>query len=151
MEMHKVYERTENGTTTYVSIREAMAEVDEAMMGRLSRERSVRKMSSGRTQHHIEYADDREVRLTLVDAPAEETKETDGKGRRIVNAKGKRYIVGTIIPARPKVEGDQTWVPEAYVSYWSERNGETFGATRCACASRRPGTVGRAIWDAVSR
>jgi hypothetical protein len=150
-DMSKVYERTENGVTTHVSIREAMAEVNDAMMGRLSRERRVRKMSSGRTQHHIEYADGREVRMTLVDAPAEETKETDSKGRRIVIAKGKRYVVSTIVPARPKTPGAKSWTPEAYVSYWSERNGETFGATRFASASRKPGTVGRAIWDAVNR
>jgi hypothetical protein len=145
----KVYERTENGTTTHVSIREAMAEVNDAMMGRLSRERRVRKMSSGRTQHHIEYADGRVVRMTLVDAPA--PVETDSKGRRIVTVKGKRYIVSHITPARPKTPGAKTWTPEAYVRYWSERNGETFGATRSACGSNKPGTVGRAIWDAVNR
>jgi hypothetical protein len=143
----KVYERIENGVTTHVSVREAMAEVNDAMLGRLSRERSVRKMSSGRTQHYIEYRDGREVRMTLVDAPA--TVETDSKGRRIVTVKGKRYIVGTIMPARPRTPGATSWVPEAFVSYWSERNGETFGATRHASASGKPGTVGRAIWDAV--
>ncbi|WP_189886178.1 hypothetical protein [Streptomyces xantholiticus] len=144
--MAKVYERTENGTTAHVSIREAMAEVNGAMM---AGKRHVRTMSSGRTQHSIEYKDGRQVRMTLVDAPAPEAQETDSKGRRIVAVKGKRYIVGAVVPARPKVDGVPTWVPEAYVAYWSERNGETFGATRFASASGKPGTVGRAIWDAV--
>jgi hypothetical protein len=147
--VNKVYRRTENDVITHVSIQEAMSEVNEAMMGRLSRERRVRKMSSGRTQHHIEYADDRVVDLTLVDAPA--PVETDSAGRRIVTVKGKRYIVSDIIPARPKVAGVPTWVPVAYVSYWSERNGETFGATRHASESGKPGSVGRAIWDAISK
>lgn len=154
--MDKVYERIEDGTTTHVSIREALDEVNEAMMGRISRERSVRTMSSGRTQHHIVYSDGRDVRMTLVDAPAVVEPEPGpkawtGEDTRIVTAKGKRYVVGTIVPARPRTEGATSWIPEAYVSYWSERNGKPFGATRSACESRTPGTVGRAIWDAVSR
>lgn len=143
--MSKVYQRTENGSTALVSAREALDEVNHAMM---AGKRDVRRMSSSHGNHSIEYKDGREVRMTLVDAPA--PGETDSKGRRIVTVKGKRYIVGTVTPARPKVEGVPTWVPEAYVSYWAERNGETFGATRFASASRKPGTVGRAIWDAVN-
>lgn len=143
--MSKVYERTENGTTTHVSIREAMAEVNDAMMGP---RKNIREMSSGRTAHHIRYADGREVRMTLVDQPA--PVDTDSEGRKIVTVKGKRYVVSEVTPARPKVEGVPTWVPEAYVSYWSERNGETFGATRFSSASMKPGTVGRAIWDAIN-
>lgn len=148
--MGKVYERTENGITTHVSIPEAMAEVNDAMIGRVVRERRVRRMSSGRTQHHIEYADGRDVRLTLVDEPAKV--ETGSEGRRIVTFKGKRYVVGEITPARPKVDGIPTWVPEAYVSYWSGGPlGLPSGPTRTGSASMRPGTVGRAIWDAVNR
>lgn len=147
--MSKVYERTENGTVTYVSIREAMAEVNDAMMGRLSRERRVRRMSSGRTQHHIEYADNRVVRMVLVDEPAKV--ETNSKGYRTVTVKGKCYVVSDIVPARPKTEGAIIWVPEAYISYWSGGPlGLPSGPTRMAKASMRPGTVGRAIWDAVN-
>lgn len=142
--MNRMYERTENGVTTHVSIREAMAEVNHAMM---EGKRDVRQMSSGRTAHWINYRDGREVRMTLVDAPA--LAETDSKGRRIVTVKGKRYIVSHVTPARPRTPGAVSWVPEAYVSYWSERNGKTFGATRFASASSKPGTVGRAIWDAI--
>ncbi|EST18065.1 hypothetical protein [Streptomyces roseochromogenus] len=65
----KAYERTENGTTTRVSVREALAEVNHAMMGG---KRDVRRMSSGRGQHSINYKDGRTVRLVEVDAPAEE-------------------------------------------------------------------------------
>jgi hypothetical protein len=141
----KVYQRTENGTATIVSVRDAMDEVNHAMM---DGKHEVRTMSSGRGQHSLEYKDGRSVRLTETDAPA--PVETDGEGRKIVTVKGKRYIVGAIIPARPKVEGVPTWVPEAYANYWTERNGEIFGATRSTSGSRKPGTVGRAIWDAVN-
>jgi hypothetical protein len=137
--MSKVYERTENGTTTTVSRVDGLAEINHAMMGG---KRQVRQMSAGRTDAQITYRDGRTVTLTLVDAPEAE--------RRIVTVKGKRYIVGSIVPARPKVEGAATWVPEAYVSYWSEQNGERFGATRSAKSSMRPGTVARAIWDAMA-
>lgn len=95
----KVYERTENGVTTHVSIREAMAEVNDAMMGRLSRERSVRRMSSGRTQHQIEYADGREVRMTLVDAPAEEASTPELTRQCVPYAGGK---VHTMSPGAPE-------------------------------------------------
>lgn len=119
-------------------------------MGRVVRERSTRTMSSiNRTDYSIVYRDGRAVTLKLVD---ELTKvETDSRGRRIVTVKGKRYIVGTITPAEPRTPGAKSWIPEAFVCYWSERNGETFGATRSACGSQKPGTVGRAIWDAVNR
>lgn len=71
----KVYERTEDGTVTYVSIREAMAEVNHAMMGG---QREVQEMSSGRDRHSIDYKDGRSVLLVLVDAPAEDVKEWAG-------------------------------------------------------------------------
>ncbi|MGI5408207.1 hypothetical protein ACQEV9_15570 [Streptomyces chartreusis] len=142
--MAKVYERTENGVTSTVSQRAGLDEINHAMM---AGKRNVREMSAGRTDAQIAYKDGRSVRLTLVDAPAE---ETDSKGRRIVTVKSKRYIVSAVTLARPRTPGATSWIPEAYVSYWSERNGEIFGATRHASASRKPGTIGRAIWDAVS-
>lgn len=70
----KVYERTENGITAHVSIREAMTEVNHAMM---DGKRDVRQMSSGRGQHSIDYKDGRSVRLVLVDAPAELASEPE--------------------------------------------------------------------------
>ncbi|MFJ6085148.1 hypothetical protein ACIQI8_27440 [Streptomyces sp. NPDC092369] len=151
----KVYKRTENGVTSHVSIREAMTEVNDAKLGRLSRERSVRKMSSGRTQHHIEYADGRTVSMILVDAPAtvepeEGPKAWTGEATRIVTVKGKRYAVGPIRPARSWTVGATSGVTPASVNYWTERNGVTFGATRTANDEAKPGSIGRAIWDAVS-
>lgn len=71
----KVYRRTENGATTYVSIREGMDEINHAMMGG---RRDVREMSSiTRTDFAIEYKDGRMVRLVQVDAPAPEEKEPE--------------------------------------------------------------------------
>lgn len=194
----KIYERTENGVTRIISVKDALAEANHAMMGG---RHEVRSMSSSHGRHWITYRDGRDVRLemkdiqplpfrTLVTAldgvhgvgkvahsqatdttfvyeiefddghaeflPAEDVSpyvkpvETDSRGRRIVTAKGKRYIVGPIIPARPKTEASPTWIPEAYANYWTERNGETFGSTRNTCASDKPGSVGRAVWDAVN-
>jgi hypothetical protein len=144
--MSKVYQRTENGTTTHVAVKVAMAEVNTAMMEGKS---AVRSMSSGSTRHAIEYKDGRSVTLVLVEEP-KATPETDSEGRRIVTAGGKRYVISDVTPARPKTEGAASWIPEAYLSYWAERNGETFGATRHASASSKPGSVGRAVWDAAN-
>lgn len=149
----KVYERTENGITAHVSIREGLDEVNHAMM---DGKRDAKEMSSiTRTDFAIEYKDGRKVTLIQVDAPAAETEEGPevwtGEATRFVTVKGKRYIVGTIVPAQPRTPGAKSWIPTAYVQYWSERDGKTFGATRSTSGNAKPGTVGRAIWDAVSR
>lgn len=65
----KAYERTEDGVTTTVTVREALAEVNHAMMDGKD---EVEEMSSGRGRHHIEYKDGRTVRLVEIDAPAEQ-------------------------------------------------------------------------------
>jgi hypothetical protein len=71
----KVYERTENGTTTHVSIREGLAEINHAMM---AGKREVETMSSvTSTDYAIEYKDGRTVTLTRVDAPVEQPAATD--------------------------------------------------------------------------
>lgn len=71
----KVYERTENGTVTHVSIREGLDEINHAMM---AGKRDVRTMSSiSRTDYAIEYKDGRSVRLVRVDAPAETDERPD--------------------------------------------------------------------------
>jgi hypothetical protein len=67
--MSKIFERTENGTTAHVSIREGLAEVNTAMM---EGKRDVRRMSSGSTRHSIEYKDGRRVLLVLVSEPKPE-------------------------------------------------------------------------------
>lgn len=141
------------GVATLVDWRVGRDEINAGMMGETKK--AVREMSAGRTDALIKYRDGRTVRLVLVDAPEEEAAEklertTDGR-RRIVTVKGKRYVVSAVTPAQPRTPGAMSWIPEAYVSYWSERNGETFGATRFASASGKPGTIGRAIWDTVNR
>lgn len=71
----KVYERTENGTVTHVSIREGLAEINHAQM---DGKREVKTMSSiTRTDFAIEYKDGRSVRLVRVDAPAETDERPD--------------------------------------------------------------------------
>ncbi|MFF8656789.1 hypothetical protein [Streptomyces huasconensis] len=63
--MSKVYKRTENGTTTYISIRQGLDEINRAQM---TGERDVRTMSSiTRTDYDIEYKDGRTVRLIQID------------------------------------------------------------------------------------
>ncbi|MFF1684451.1 MULTISPECIES: hypothetical protein [unclassified Streptomyces] len=144
--MSKVYERTENGVTTVVGRKEGLAEINDAMMGRVVRERSTRTMSSiNRTDYSIVYRDGRAVTLKLVDEPAkveaeEGPKAWTGEVTRIVTVKGKRYAAGPL-----RQDGQRP-----YLHYWSERNGETFGATRSTNGDAKPGTVGRAIWDAVN-
>ncbi|MFI2212989.1 hypothetical protein [Streptomyces sp. NPDC020141] len=70
--MDSYFERTENGITAQISLKEGLAEVNHAMMdGR----RQVRTMSSGRTRHAIEYKDGRKVTLALVDTPVTEPEE----------------------------------------------------------------------------
>lgn len=146
--MARIYRRTENDTETLISVTEALVEVNDAMMGGRN---AVRSMSSSHGNHQIEYTDGRKVSLveiegTLPMAPV----ETDSDGRRIVSVKGKRYIVGTIVSGSSWDKVSRSWVPEKYVAYWSERNGRTFGSTRFVGESAKPGTVGRAIWDAVN-
>ncbi|WP_031523106.1 hypothetical protein [Streptomyces sp. NRRL F-5123] len=64
----KVYERTENGVTTRVTVREALAEANTAMMeGR----RQVKTMSSQHGRHDIAYKDGRHVLLVMVDVEPE--------------------------------------------------------------------------------
>lgn len=145
--MSKAYERTENGVTTTVDQAAGLAEINDAMMGG---QRTVREMSSiSRTDYAIAYKDGRSVRLVLVEAPAPRT-DRAADDRRIVTVKGKRYVVGTVTPARPHTPDAKTWIPRPYVSYWAERNGERFGATRSASENNKPGTVGAAIWAQVA-
>jgi hypothetical protein len=74
MTANKIYERTESGVTTRVSVSEALAEVNTAMM---EGKREVRTMSSSRGDHSIEYKDGRKVRLVEIDAPAETDERPD--------------------------------------------------------------------------
>ncbi|MYS37169.1 hypothetical protein K388_07427 [Streptomyces sp. KhCrAH-43] len=146
----KIYLRIENGIESHVSVKDALGEVNDAMLGRLSRERSTRRMSSGQGHHAMEYRDGRLVTLVEIDAPQqveEGPTAWTGEATRIITAKGKRYVVGQIIPAEDR---GSYRVTRACVRYWSERDGETSGPTRHASGDAKPGTVGRAIWDAVN-
>ena len=69
----KVYERTEDGVTTIVSVEAGVAEAERASTDR----RGVPSMSSRGSRHHLEYRDGRIVDLVLVDAPAEEPSATE--------------------------------------------------------------------------
>jgi hypothetical protein len=67
--MTEVYQRTENGAETIVSQRAGLDEINNAMMSGRS---DVREMSQiSRTDFAIEYKDNRNVRLVLIDAPEE--------------------------------------------------------------------------------
>lgn len=72
--MNEVFERTENGTTTIVTIAEGLTEINFAMMGG---KRNVREMSHGSTNTRIDYKDGRTVTYERIDAPeaATETEE----------------------------------------------------------------------------
>lgn len=71
----KAYERTENGTTTTITTREALDEVNHAMM---DGKHTVRRMSSSHGNHHIEYKDGRTAHLVETEAPTEDAKEWSG-------------------------------------------------------------------------
>lgn len=76
----KVYRRIENGATDHLTVRDALAIVNDAMMGRLSLElpNPVREMTSQRGRHLIEYKNGTTVLLEEIDSadmPAEETAE----------------------------------------------------------------------------
>jgi hypothetical protein len=71
--MAKVFKRSENGSTTYVSIREGMVEINHAMM---AGKKDVREMFEGSTGARITYKDGRRVTFLKVDAPEEQPAET---------------------------------------------------------------------------
>lgn len=72
--MAKIYQRTENGAMEIVSVKDAMTEVNHAMM---DGKRYVREMSSGKGHHSIEYTDGRTVVLIEMEeaAPVDEQPE----------------------------------------------------------------------------
>lgn len=85
-------------------------------------------------------------------APVESTEpapvERSEHGELIVTAKGKRYVVSSVNRAIPKAPGVTFWRPNPTVSYWTERDGKSFGATRGASSVSKPGTVAHAVWAA---
>ena len=75
-----IYQRTENGTVTEVSIKDGLVEINYAMMEGKS---NVAKMSSiSRTDYVITYKDGRSVRLVRAESMTEETRR-----ERVVNVR----------------------------------------------------------------
>lgn len=137
--------RTENGVAGNVTREAGLAEANRCMM---DGKREVAEMTAVTDFYYIWYKDGRKVTLSRQqgDMPA----GTDSEDRKIVTVKGKKYVVGSIIPARPKTEGASAWIPEAYAHFWAGGlTGLPAGPTRSAKASMKPGSVGRAIWDAI--
>lgn len=96
--MSKIYERTENGTTTPVDRVTGLAEINAAMMG-VGR-KAVRSMSSiTRTDYAIDYRDGRSVRLILVDTPEEPTAEEPEADEHCTPVMGGK--VHTLMPGAP--------------------------------------------------
>ncbi|MBE4796138.1 hypothetical protein [Streptomyces caniscabiei] len=95
---------------------------------------------------------------TAEEARAERTaliqRHADGNHSRgrVITVRGKDYVVTPVVPAESQStkHAPKGWVPKAYVTYWSVRNGERFGSTRTAGPDDKPGTVGCAVWDAVN-
>lgn len=168
--MDKVYERVTSGrtgegiepTTEHVSRKDGLDEINSCMIG--DRRKQVSRMSSiSRTDYHIVYRNGDVVTLTLVDAP-EQTAPAPEQPRQaviyrradgdvtgnVVTVKGKDYVASAIVPAdRPRHAGaPKDWKPTAYVSYWSVRDGERFGATRTAGPEAKPGSVAHGVWHA---
>lgn len=98
--MARIYQRTENGAMEIVSVKEAMIEVNHAMM---DGKRYVREMSSGRGHHSIDYTDGRTVVLVEMEEAAPETEDWastrtgnvehrfDADGRALCNRRLRAY------------------------------------------------------------
>lgn len=102
---NKRYQRTEDGVTTIVSVRQALAEVNTAMM---EGKRDVRTMSSAQGRHDITYKDGRRVVLIEVD--------DDYPYVQVTDAPGYSDFVGVLLLA-PATD----WVQSAIVGF--EREG----------------------------
>ncbi len=146
------FTRTEDGTTTPVTAREALDEINGCMIGDLKK--TVRTMYGSGGNYVIEYRDGRKVRLTRVDgdmpAPAPiappvatgDVIETVSSTRALVTlSDGRSYIVDTRV-----VRSWQGKPVRAFTEYWTERDGKDFGATRVANEAMKPKTVGGRIW-----
>lgn len=126
----KRYERIENGTTTHVSMREGLDEINHAMM---AGKRDVRQMSAGRAGARIAYKDGRLVRLTVVDASelAEPVAdEPRPEWRTLKGIAGPFYLWGEDDGERIRFASDRkqaTGKPVKFTRWWMEgtRYGET--------------------------
>lgn len=111
----KVLERTEDGSTTTVSVQEGLDELNAAMMA--PQKYGVKEVSSGRKQHSITYKDGRKVMMRLVDVEPDlinevcasvEKLEAGPKawtGARIITVDGRTVPIerpGTTSPVGPQ-------------------------------------------------
>lgn len=170
----KVYQRTENGTTTTVTQKAGMAEINHAMMGG---RREVKTMSSiTSTDYAITYRDGRDVRLVLTEV-AEDMVLTPATEDEAIALRAERQAArreAAKAPVEPQAEeperallhrrqdGNHVYGPvvtvfgkryvidgplsvNGWVNYFSVRGGERFGPVRDSGPHARPGTVGYAI------
>jgi hypothetical protein len=103
----KIYRRVTDGVEDFITVKEALAEVNDLVM---NRKRDYREMSSGQGHHAIRYSDGRVVLLIEVDAPAEEEPatwtvashrmlfhkftEATGNGRAVCNRSFRPWLYG---------------------------------------------------------
>lgn len=150
-----IYRLDADNVTSYVTVKDALTVVNTAMTTGWE---YVEEMTSQHGKHRIRYTGGTELHLFEVPAPVKAA--ATGPARpysngptRTVTVKGKTYVVGTVVPAqteRRKISEHSYSLPHpAYVRYWSDRGGKAFGPTRDASGNSKPGTVGRAIWDAI--
>jgi hypothetical protein len=163
--MNRVYEMTVtngNGSTvSFLTIRDGLAIVNHAMMGGKSK---VRTMNSSRGNHSIVYKNGNVVKLIEVNDPREAVEPApqprtaiiarrpggEVVTRPVVTVRGKDYVFTTARDGKHYDKQSGECLPTRYVSYWSVRNGERFGSVRTANVWCKPGSVGRAIWDAIN-
>jgi hypothetical protein len=67
---------------------------------------------------------------------------------RVVEVKGKSYIVGQVVPAQE--EDNFYCAAPAQVSYWGTKDGKQYGPVRTATETAKPGSVAKAVWDAAN-
>jgi hypothetical protein len=148
--------RTENGIPALLPSKEALAEADHVMTDKAAK-RTTREMCWAGSSGHIVYRDGRKVSIRPATAediaaltPAEQPERIPfaPEGARIVEAKGKQYVVTRI---RPGQSANNQWGrPIGSVDYWTFKNGKAFGPTMTAMETARPNTVGAAIWAQVT-
>lgn len=157
------FRRNENGDLTNVTVKEAMDVINSCMIGELRK--TVRSMSGSRVYYSIMFRDGRKVTYRMIEGEIPEpvkaevepdvstqvkgdtiTVSSDGKTAHVVLAKGRTYIVLTWVSRKhPQNEYGVSCIAD-HTSYWSKRNGESFGATRFTSERDKPGSVGGRIW-----
>ncbi len=148
--------RTENGAAANVNKADALAEINKCMM---DDKREVAEMTSVYGYTLINYKDGRKVELSRQDGDMPEpVKAGTVKVKRdtmvpvgphtmlATLATGRTYIVWAK-PRRKHPRNECGVSGNAdFTSYWTEKDGRPFGATRIASELDKPGGVGGRIW-----